>query len=90
MLHVSGLAVGLIEHTNVVMVVLWLPAHLNFSHHPVIELAERRARMANEYHFLQLGLSNNFSLLTKVDSFLSVAGVWSMEEVMNGRLVKEE
>ena len=32
---------------------------LNFSHHPVIE-PERRARMANEYHFLQLGLSNSF------------------------------
>ena len=46
--------------------------------------------MANEFHFLQLGLSNNFSPLTKVDSFLSVAGVWSMEAVMNGRLVKEE
>ena len=89
MLHVSGLAVGLIEPTNVAMVVLWLPAHLNFSHRPVIEL-ERRVRMANEYHFLQLGLSNNFSPLTKVDSYLSEAGVWSMEAVMNGRLVKEE
>ena len=46
--------------------------------------------MANEFHFLQLGLSNNFSLLTKVDSFLSVARVWTMEAVMNGPLVKEE
>ena len=32
---------------------------LKFSRHPVIDWPESRTGMANEYHFLQLGLSNS-------------------------------
>ena len=68
---------------------------LKFSHHPTI-VPERRARMANEYHFQQPSLSNNsfpvtFAIsfpVTKV-VFISVRG-GAMEADMNGRLVNEE
>ena len=75
---VSGLAVGVIGPMNVVMVVLRLKADLSS------RTTQRKARMANEYHFQQPGLSNNsfpvtFAIsfpVTKVVSFLSVAGLW--------------